>query len=134
VEYHSRGYMGRRLPLVSIQGTDFAEMRLMISPPLEFTGIFHLRGLTWQRSLRNATSSAFVDEFASILHLFVRAICGETTSTLTVFSRRFPKFESRKRYVLPMAFVTKNRSEDLLRFPSRLPESEAKFNAYSLFL
>ena len=69
--------------------------------------MFHLRGLTCQRSLQNGTSSAFVDEFASILHLFIRAICGETTWTLTVFSRRVPNFEWRKLYVLPMALSPK---------------------------
>jgi len=34
VEYHSRGYIGRKLPLVSIRGTDFAEVRIMFKSTL----------------------------------------------------------------------------------------------------
>jgi len=34
VEYHSGGYIVRKLPLVSIRGTDFAEMRLMFKSSL----------------------------------------------------------------------------------------------------
>jgi len=107
VEYHSRGYTGRKLPLVSVRGTDFAEMRLMFKSSLGIKWHGPLERCNVPATHRNGTSSAFVDEFASILHLSIRAICGETTWTLTAFGRSLAKFESRKLYVVPLALLPK---------------------------
>jgi hypothetical protein len=107
MEYHSYVMWAGGCRWWAFEAQTLRRCASCLSPPLEFTGIFHLWSLTCQRSLRNGTLSAFVDEFASILHLFIRAICGETTWTLTVFSRIFPKSESRKLYVLPMALSPK---------------------------
>jgi len=107
VEDHSRDYIGRKLPLVSVRGTDFADMRLMFNASLGIHWHVPLERSDVPVTLRNDTSSAFVDEFASILHLSIRAIYGETTWTLTVFGRRLPKFESRKLYVVPLALSPK---------------------------
>jgi len=134
VEYHSRGYIGRKLPLVSVRGTDFAEMRLMFKSSLGIHWHVPLERSNMLATLRNGTSSAFIEEFTSILHLSIRAICGETTWTLTVFGRRLPKFESRKLYVVPLALSPKADLKICLRLSSCFPESEAKFNIHSLFL
>jgi hypothetical protein len=45
---------------------------------------------------RNGTSSVFVDDFANFLHVFVSAVCGGTTWTITILNRNFPTFECRK--------------------------------------
>jgi hypothetical protein len=64
------------------------------SPPLQFAGMFHMRGLTYQLSLK--WYMLFVDSFAIFSHVFICAACGGMTWTLTIFNRSFPMSDWRK--------------------------------------
>jgi hypothetical protein len=66
----------------SNRGTDLAQKGRIC----KFSGMFQTRSLIF-RDLRNGTSSDYVSDFAKLQHAFICAPCGETSWTVTIFSR-----------------------------------------------
>ena len=73
---------------MSNQSANFVEVSHMFSPPLECTGIFHMKGLTWQLPLKWY--------FTETLSVFMHTTSGVIIWMFTIFNRNFPTFESRK--------------------------------------
>lgn len=73
---------------MSNQRTNFVEVSHMFSSLLDWTAIFHTRGLTWQ-----LPSKWYYTETLSV---FIHTASGVITWMFTIFNRNFPTFESRK--------------------------------------